>query len=1246
MIRTLDFHITPHGEDLFCLEIIERDNPQRLLSTTFSYKLSLLTDFELSELDSDSIHSEDRFNRIKNYGMQLYNIIFSKDVEGIWRQYKKESDFLILCIRTAPECRGLEALAWETLWDGDVFIAAGEKTGLTRLPLDISPSGKQSLITDSIKMAAFISSPLDLEENGRLQMEEEQLLLLEAVNEPASKGNIELEIEDEAKIPILKECLKSGCHIFHYSGHGNDASTGGGLLLEDKSGNCLEASSDQVAKIFKRPDKSLRLVVLSSCQTAKTIYSSNFTGLAHNIARHKIPGIVAMQFSISDRAGLIFARHFYAQIAAGQPLELALTSTRRILLENTEPQIKSDAFAPVLIAANGRCLETSTIKPEPLPRNEKTIPGYPDSKTQAQMSFFGRRREVRIIRDSILKKNTRAILIHGIEGTGKTELAKYAAHRMQKNFEGVCFIDCSDKMLGPELISVEIHKYLESQGIMDLQLLINRSLPPKQLGQAIGKVLKKWPVILIMDGFEPHLTLVGSEHQVAGERMKTFLNALLGTVRGDTVFIITSSFKFLPGSLSPDALISIPMKDLNKTEALGLIQRLPNLTGSPFLVKEEIVNVFGGHPLSLILLDKLCLNDEIEDILTKGSGLESKLKSQLKKIAAVELIYTKLSENSRKMLDCIAAFKQPVMLDAADWVMKDRVKIGEDFVDNFSLDKLPPDIRKMAEKLPKEELEGILQSLVPELPRDTGQRIDFDELINLGLVTPYIMDDTMCAVTVHRLIRDFCREKQGDELWALRLKDAAKYCMNKAKLIRYTADEPSNDDTVWKRIAFELYLEAGDFEPAARQLLYLHNPLNMSGFTRYLEVHYTKLLSEVPGELNAEMRFLLGNILSDRRDYEAALVQYREALGYYESIGDVHNINRLRCEITLLYETMESSRDFSGEKSGRTGPLYTMDAPMDIAMSYSMAAQQYRENGQYDKALKNYKSALSIYEKIDDKEYISNTLRQIGNIFYFSRDYQRAEEKYREAIKVAESIGYSVGIAKTCFQWAGIFQKFKEYDQAIQMYRESAKFFDEVHDMSGVAMALTQIGNISHQLENYSAAMELYRRVLALAQDIGDETLMGDALYGIGHTYESTGNHSEALEYLTKALSLFEKIGTYEQTTVCLSKIIDICLGKRKLDMGLKHCEKLIKLNESVGNPEKMANAHGRMGVITIGMKNYEKALNHYLKALHLFSEIKLQDINLVIEDLMALRSFWGEEAFDNAWKKKTGGNVPAVLKN
>jgi len=127
----LDFHIEPHGKGSYSLEIFERGSSQPLVQTSFDYDVSYVTQFEINQLEPNPRDPQGRMEHLTEFGKKLYDRLFTPDVQKLWADYKQKSDFLVLCVRIAPDAAGLEVLPWETLYDGDEFLAAGPKTGLS-----------------------------------------------------------------------------------------------------------------------------------------------------------------------------------------------------------------------------------------------------------------------------------------------------------------------------------------------------------------------------------------------------------------------------------------------------------------------------------------------------------------------------------------------------------------------------------------------------------------------------------------------------------------------------------------------------------------------------------------------------------------------------------------------------------------------------------------------------------------------------------------------------------------------------------------------------------------------------------------------------------------------------------------------------------------------------------------------------------------------------------------------------------
>ncbi|HKV40593.1 MAG TPA: CHAT domain-containing protein [Blastocatellia bacterium] len=476
-LTILDFHIKPRSSGRYAVEIYRRDSSELLAAAEFDYDLSYMTEFRINQLDYGVGDPVERLGRLTEFGQSLYKKLFSPEIERVWCELNESNSFLVLCLRIDPQAVGLEALPWETLFDGEEFIAAGAMTGLSRLPLDIAPPPDLPAVAPPLKMLALVSSPLDLGDGHRLQIEREQEILLQAVNAPAGQGRLQLDLEDEAKLDILESSLDSGqggYQIFHFTGHGYFSPEESGLLLEDAEGKALEVSTAEILRSLRKGGGALRLAVISGCQTARTRHVAGFRDLARGLAHQNVPAVVAMQFSISDPGAIRFAEVFYPKLVDGHPLEPTMSAARRALLHGNDPEWRADALAPVLITSNGNCLRAAETQ-APGPKIQPAIDfSFHLPLAQLDFGFYGRRREYRRIRDGLINQNHRAVIIHGIGGIGKTALISSAASRLRRRFRGVYAFDCSSGTLAPERILLDLHRYFERQGIKALEPLIHQ----------------------------------------------------------------------------------------------------------------------------------------------------------------------------------------------------------------------------------------------------------------------------------------------------------------------------------------------------------------------------------------------------------------------------------------------------------------------------------------------------------------------------------------------------------------------------------------------------------------------------------------------------------------------------------------------------------------------------------------------------------------------------------------------------
>ncbi|MBP8000926.1 MAG: SUMF1/EgtB/PvdO family nonheme iron enzyme [Chloroflexi bacterium] len=252
---------------------------------------------------------------------------------------------------TAPE---LHILPWELLHDGSAFLAAGINTPFSRYLA--GPWRPQPAISETpIRVLAVIANPdnLDKYQLHPVDGEKEWALLTAAATDPRFEL---VRLAAPITLATLEKELRHGYHILHFVGHGQFARSGKSsfLYLADEQNRAKAVRGEEVVAMLTRllggvdavASASLRLIYLSSCQTATTSPADVFRGLAPQLINTGITTVVAMQDLIPVLTAQAFTRTFYERLAVHGLVDAAANEARAHILTADLP----GAAIPVLFS--------------------------------------------------------------------------------------------------------------------------------------------------------------------------------------------------------------------------------------------------------------------------------------------------------------------------------------------------------------------------------------------------------------------------------------------------------------------------------------------------------------------------------------------------------------------------------------------------------------------------------------------------------------------------------------------------------------------------------------------------------------------------------------------------------------------------------------------------------------------------------------------------------------------------------
>lgn len=266
-------------------------------------------------------------------GGALWSVLNLKDT---FDAAHKSAGAAILSIIIESGAADVQALPWETLFHPTHgFLGKHAGFTLTRRMGEPQVSTLQ-LEKGPLRVLLFTSLPDDVDpEKSRLNVEEEQIQVQEALMAWISKGLVQLEMPDDGRFSTLKELLKKfQPHILFLSGHGNfhhEPHTGeppyGVFFFESESGASEAVKEDEIANALI--GSGAQAVILSACESSKVASDALNNGLTQRISAQGIPHVIGMRESILDRAGIQFARALCDELAQRERIDSALQTARR-----------------------------------------------------------------------------------------------------------------------------------------------------------------------------------------------------------------------------------------------------------------------------------------------------------------------------------------------------------------------------------------------------------------------------------------------------------------------------------------------------------------------------------------------------------------------------------------------------------------------------------------------------------------------------------------------------------------------------------------------------------------------------------------------------------------------------------------------------------------------------------------------------------------------------------------------------
>lgn len=215
-------------------------------------------------------------------------------------------------------------------------------------------------------------------------------------------------------------------------------------------------------------------------------------------------------------------------------------------------------------------------------------------------------------------------------------------------------------------------------------------------------------------------------------------------------------------------------------------------------------------------------------------------------------------------------------------------------------------------------------------------------------------------------------------------------------------------------------------------------------------------------------------------------------------------------------------------------------------------------------------SALQLFNKIQEPQGQANTLMLLGDLKRFNGDHIGAEEKYHAGLLIYENINSLLGQANTRHV-LGIVKKAQgDSASARKYYVTSFAIFDKIGDRLGKANILQCLGDLETPYDG-NAALENYNQAIKLYEEIDTPHGLAMTLLGMGDLKIRQGDVTNARLAYASAQQLFINSGNSLGQADALYALGKLWQGERDFHATQTALSTATQIYSTIGNNPRLA---------------------------------------------------------------------------
>jgi len=263
----------------------------------------------------------------------------------------------------------------------------------------------------------------------------------------------------------------------------------------------------------------------------------------------------------------------------------------------------------------------------------------------------------------------------------------------------------------------------------------------------------------------------------------------------------------------------------------------------------------------------------------------------------------------------------------------------------------------------------------------------------------------------------------------------------------------------------------------------------------------------------------------------------------------------------------------------------------------------YYNSVSLDSAFRYGNEALAMAREIQDQKLISQSLSDLGAIYFIKGEIDKSLEQYNQSLGLRKTDNDEEGIASLHFKIGNIYFKKSELEKAMSFYLEALRYYEQTKNENVVANLHSNIAVVYTSLHNYSKALrylkmaETYFQQQSLYAPLANVTLsMGNVYYALLDTAKAQDSYQKTIDVAKKGQNFFAEASAYNNLGQ-----IHTDLGQHKL--AVDYIQKSMEIRTREKLESDLASSNITLAINYAKLRNFSRSKSLLLSSLNHFQQ-------------------------------------------